>query len=251
MWDHTQSVFTYLNEVKNKRRAGYFVLIDPDRKNSDSIEARVEAANNQDVDAILVGGSLMMDGKYHQRVQKIKNLSDIPVIFFPGGVNQLNEYYDAMLFMSILSGRNPHYLIGEQVIAAPLVKDCGIETIPTAYLLIHGGSTTTVEFMSGTMPIPNDRSDIAVAHSLAAQYLGMKMVYLEAGSGAKYPVGNELIKSVKDNTDVLLTVGGGIKTPDQARERVKAGADFIVTGTVLESDSENNIMQSFADVIHS
>ncbi|NQV36621.1 MAG: geranylgeranylglyceryl/heptaprenylglyceryl phosphate synthase [Candidatus Marinimicrobia bacterium] len=251
MWnDISSNVFDYLKHVKNERGAGYFVLIDPDRKNAESIEDRVQTANENDVDAIFVGGSLMMDGKYHTRVEMIKKLSHIPVIFFPGGVNQLNSHYDAMLFMSILSGRNPHYLIGEQVIAAPLVKDAGIETIPTAYLLIDGGTTTTVEFMSGTMPIPNNRPDIAIAHALAAQYLGMKMVYLEAGSGAKYPVSNDLISGVKQNADVSLIVGGGIKTPEQAAEKVKAGADFIVTGTVIESESGSGLMKSFADAIH-
>ena len=252
MWnDSSDSVFDYLTRVKKERGAGYFVLIDPDRKNSESIEARVKAANENDVDAIFVGGSLMMDGKCHARTEEIKKLSNIPVIFFPGGANQLNRHYDAMLFMSILSGRNPHYLIGEQVIAAPLVKDAGIETIPTAYLLIDGGATTTVEFMSGTMPIPHNRPDITVAHALAAQYLGMKVVYLEAGSGAKHAVSNEMITAVKQNTDVLVIVGGGLKTPEQAAEKVKAGADFIVTGTVIESESGTGLMKAFAKAVHS
>ena len=129
------SVFTKLNSVINEKGAAYVVLIDPDRKNEDSLESHVESANNSNVDALFVGGSLMMDGKCNDRVKRIKDVSNVPVIFFPGGVGQLNSYYDAMLFMSVISGRNPHYLIGEQAIAAPMVKDIGIETIPTGYMI--------------------------------------------------------------------------------------------------------------------
>ena len=190
-------IYHYLFDVVKNRGAGYFVLIDPDQKNHSNIEDVVQVANESEVDALLVGGSLMMDAGNHDRVAKIKKNAKMPVIFFPGGVTQLNGYYDAMFFMSILSGRNPHYLIGEQAIAAPIVKDIGIETIPMGYLLIDGGTTTTVEFMSSTKPIPMDRPDITVAHALAAQYLGKKFVYLEAGSGAKYPVSLETIEAVK------------------------------------------------------
>ena len=177
-------VYNYLEKVIDEKGAAYVVLIDPDRKNESSLEARVESANQNDVDVLFVGGSLMMDGKCNDRVRRIKEVSTIPVVFFPGGVSQLNSHYDAMLFMSVISGRNPHYLIGEQTIAAPLVKDLGIETIPTGYMLLDGGAGSTVEFMSGTRPIPMNRSDVAVAHALAGQYLGMKLIYLEAGSGA-------------------------------------------------------------------
>jgi phosphoglycerol geranylgeranyltransferase len=174
----------------------------------------------------------------------------MPVIFFPGGVQQLNGHYDAMFFMSILSGRNPHYLIGEQVIAAPIVKDIGIETIPMGYLLIDGGITTTVEFISNTKPIPFNRSDITVAHCLAAQYLGKKLIYLEAGSGAENPVTPDTISAVKKSIEVPIIVGGGIKTPTAAKERVKAGADFIVTGTITEEKDNLGLMKEFADAIH-
>ena len=209
----------------------------------------VQNANRSGVDAILVGGSLMMDGGCCDRVARIKNVAKIPVIFFPGGVGQINKYYDAMLFMSVISGRNPHYLIGEQVIAAPIVKDLALETIPTGYMLLDGGSRTTVEFMSGSLPIPLDRPDIAVAHALAGQYLVMKLLYMEAGSGAKYPVPIETIEQIDRETNVSLVVGGGIRTPKEAAERVNAGASFIVIGTAIENSSE--IMAEFAIAIHS
>ena len=242
------SVFDKLTKAVKDKGAGFIILIDPDRKNDKKLETLVENANRSGVDAIFVGGSLMMDGGCHDRVARIKNVAKIPVIFFPGGVGQINEYYDAMLFMSVISGRNPHYLIGEQVIAAPIVKDLALEAIPTGYMLLDGGSATTVEFMSGSLPIPLDRPDIAVAHALAGQYLGMKLLYLEAGSGAKYPVPIEIIKQVASETNVSLIVGGGIRTPKAAAERVKAGASFIVAGTAIEKSSE--LMAEFSAAVH-
>jgi len=243
-------IYHYLLDVVENKGAGYFVLIDPDQKNHSNIEELVQAANESEVDALLVGGSLMMDAGNHDRVAKIQNNAKMPVIFFPGGVTQLNGFYDAMFFMSILSGRNPHYLIGEQAIAAPIVKDIGIETIPMGYLLIDGGTTTTVEFMSSTKPIPMDRPDITVAHALAAQYLGKKFVYLEAGSGAKFPVSLETIETVNNQIEIPIIVGGGIKTPKDAEERVNAGVSFIVTGTITEKSENLSVMKDFSEAIH-
>jgi len=242
------SVFKHLKSVIEKRGAAYVVLLDPDKKNDSSIESRVELANKSNVDALFVGGSLMMDGKCNDRVRRIKETSDVPVIFFPGGVGQLNAYYDAMLFMSVISGRNPHYLIGEQAIAAPMVKDIGMETIPTGYMLMDGGAGSTVEFMSGTRPIPMNRPDIAVAHALAGQYLGMKLIYLEAGSGAIHPVSNDVVHAVSESLDIPIIVGGGIRDVETASEKVKSGASIIVTGTVVEENS--SIMSEIADAVH-
>ena len=210
------SVFSQLNSVIDEKGAAYVVLIDPDRKNENLLESRVESANESGVDALFVGGSLMMDRKCKERVKRIKDVSNIPVIFFPGGVGQLNAYYDAMLFMSVISGRNPHYLIGEQAIAAPIVKDIGMETIPTGYILMDGGAGSTVEFMSGTRPIPMNRSDIAVAHALAGQYLGMKLIYLEAGSVAKDPLVKNVVEAVPVTLDIPVIVGGGIRNAETA-----------------------------------
>jgi len=243
-------VFKQLLDVKSEKGAGYIVLIDPDRKNEDTLAKQVTVANKSNVDALFVGGSLMMDSKHNERVAVIKKEADIPVIFFPGGLNQLNQYYDAILFMSLLSGRNPQYLIGEQVVAAPIINDLGIEVIPTGYLLFDGGANSTVEFMSDTKPLPMNRPDIAVAHALAAEYLGKKLIYLEAGSGATHAIPLEIIQQVATETNVPLIVGGGIRTPEAARERVAAGASFIVTGTILEENGNNVLMKEFADAIH-
>ena len=243
-------VYNHLLSVRKKKGAGYIVLIDPDKKSENDLADKVKKINNSGVDAIFVGGSLMMDGRCNERVAKIRSLAEIPVIFFPGGISQLNSHYDAILFMSIISGRNPHYLIGEQVIAAPIVKDLGIEVIPTGYLLLDGCSDSAVEFMSGTTPIPMDKPDISIAHALAAQYLGKKLIYLEAGSGAKQAVPNELIKEVDEHVDIPLIVGGGIRKPEVAREKVKAGASFVVTGTVIEENNNEDMLKNFAEAIH-
>ena len=243
------SVLSKLNDCVEKKGAGFIVLIDPDKKNDKNIDQLVEKAHQNGVDAIFVGGSIMMDGLYHKRVERIKSISEIPVILFPGGVNQINKHYDAMLFMSLLSGRNSHYLIGEQVIAAPIVKDYGIETIPTGYLLIDGGSPTSVEVISGTKPLPSNRPDIIVSHALAAQFLGMELIYLEAGSGALNEVPGDVVKKVADEINIGLIVGGGICTPEDANSIVNSGASFVVIGSAIEKSAE--LMEEFSSSIHS
>ena len=243
-------VYNHLLSVRKKKGAGYIVLIDPDKKSENDLQEKVKSINDSGVDAIFVGGSLMMDSRGSDRVSQIKSLAEIPVIFFPGGISQLNSHYDAILFMSIISGRNPHYLIGEQVIAAPIINDLGIEVIPTGYLLLDGDSNSAVQFMSGTAPIPMDKPDISIAHALAAQYLGKQLIYLEAGSGAKQAVTNELIKKVFEQVDIPMIVGGGIRTPEVAREKVESGASFVVTGTIIEENNNGNILKNFAEAVH-
>ena len=243
------SVLSKLNDCVVTKGAGFIVLIDPDKKNDKNIDYCVESANQNGADALFVGGSMMMDRLYHKRVERIKSIAEIPVILFPGGVNQLNKHYDAMLFMSLLSGRNSHYLIGEQVIAAPIVKDYGIETIPTGYLLVDGGSPTTVEFTSGTRPIPANRPDIVVSHALAGQFLGMQLIYLEAGSGALNKVSKEVVKRVANEINIGLIVGGGIRTPEDAKSIVDSGSSFVVVGSALEKST--TLMAEFSSAIHS
>ena len=244
------SVYAQLESVRRDKGAGYLVLIDPDTKNDGRVEALVESVNRSGADAILVGGSLMMDSSFGERAEKIKSLSDVPVILFPGSVSQLGPHFDAVLFMSIISGRNPTYLIGEQVIGAPIVKDLGLEPIPTGYMLFDGGGHSTVEIMSNSRPLPMNRPEIAVAHGLAGQYLGMKLLYLEAGSGASSPIPDETVRAVGDSCGIPIIVGGGITDPEIAAEKVKAGASFVVTGTVAESDDSANILRDFAAAIH-
>lgn len=245
-----KSILKYLMDVKRDRGAGYLVLIDPDRRNETILEDLVRHANESGADALLVGGSLIMDGRFQERAATIKGLADIPVILFPGAANQLGPYYDAVLFMSVISGRNPNYLISEQVIAAPIVKDLGLEPIPTGYMLFDGGGNSTVEFMSNSRPLPLNRSDIAVAHGLAAKYLGMQILYLEAGSGATSSVPNGTISELAAEVGLPLMVGGGIRTPEQAREKIGAGASFVVIGTVAEGQGGSDLLKEFARAIH-
>ena len=242
------SVFSNLNQTIKQRGSAYVVLIDPDKKNVNSLDQNIRVGNKSNVDAFFVGGSLMMDSESNNRVANIKKKSEIPLILFPGGVGQLSKHYDAMLFMSVISGRNSHYLIGEQVIAAPVVKDLGIETIATGYILLDGGTCTTVEFMSGTRPIPTSKIDIIIAHALAGQYLGMEAIYLESGSGAQSPVTIDVVTAVREVINIPIIIGGGIKSPETASELVKAGGSIIVTGTITEKDS--SLMSEIADAVH-
>ena len=242
------SVFDSIIDVVKNRGACFVTLIDPDNKNDDLIASQVEIANCSEVDAIFVGGSLMMDGKANDRVKIIKELSNVPVILFPGGVNQISPDYDAILFLSLLSGRNPHYLIGEQVISAPIIKDLGLEPIPTGYILLDGGAVTSVEFMSGTRPIPMEKKDIVASHALAGQYLGMKSIYLEAGSGAKNHVSEDIVEFVSNFISIPIIVGGGISSPEIASKLVKVGASIVVIGTAIEK--ELDCMPEFAKAIH-
>jgi putative glycerol-1-phosphate prenyltransferase len=171
-------------------------------------------------------------------------------VIFPGGVMQISPSADAILFLSIISGRNPQHLIGDQVLAAPIVKRIGLEAISTAYMLVESGRTTSAEFMSNTQPLPRHKPDIAVAHAMAAEILGFKMIYLEAGSGAEQSVPEEMIGAIAKHCSVPLIVGGGLRTPDDARKKVQAGAKFIVTGTVLEKNDNVSLIKEFASAIH-
>jgi phosphoglycerol geranylgeranyltransferase len=162
----------------------------------------------------------------------------------------LSPHADAILYLSLISGRNANFLIGEQVKAAPRLRQYGIESISTGYMLIDSGRQTSVGFMSGTTPLPRDKFDLAWAHALAAEYLGMQLVYLEAGSGAEYPVPDRMIAAVKAHINIPVLVGGGITTPEIAAQKVEAGADFIVTGTAIENSRSQTLMKQFADAVH-
>lgn len=240
---------SYLQKVIEKQDAGYFILIDPEVCHIEETAKLAHDIEDAGADAILLGGSLLTHD-LHPIAASIKEETALPIILFPGDSMHLTPHADAILYTSLISGRNPNYLIGEQVKAAPWIQQYGLEPIPTGYMLIEGGNRTAVEFMSGTDPIPRHKPDIAVPHALAAQYLGMQMVYLEAGSGAELPVPNDMISSVKETIQIPLIVGGGIRNPDMAAEKVKAGADFVVTGNILEKTGSSDLMKQFADAVH-
>lgn len=240
----------YLLQVQRERGAGFLLLIDPDRIDSIKFPTFIREATQAGVDAFLVGGSLMLSDEFEKTLRTMKDNTSKPIIIFPGSVSQVSGIADAILFLLLISGRNPDHLIGNQVIAAPIIKQMNLEAISTGYMLIEGGSVTSAEFMSNTKPIPREKPEIAIAHAQAAELIGLKMLYLEAGSGAKQSVPNEMIKNVAQHCSLPIIVGGGIRTPQEAKEKVQAGASFIVTGTIIEQNSDGSWIQEFAQAIH-
>jgi phosphoglycerol geranylgeranyltransferase len=226
------SIYSIISE-KGKRKIA--VLIDPDKNSEDSLSKIIDNCNKSGVDLIFTGGSLVI-GNTRDTVSYIKKKTRIPVIIFPGNVIQISDKADAILFLSLVSGRNPEYLIGQHVIAAPALRRSGIEVIPTAYILIENGKTTSVEYISNTLPIPADKPEIVVATAMAGEMLGMRLAYLEAGSGAAKSVSLGIISEVRKNISLPLLVGGGIRNGDEASSIFSAGADLIVVGSAIEQD---------------
>lgn len=211
------------------------LLVDPDKYSQESLALFVELAKETLPDCIMVGGSLVA-GSVEQVVQYIKLHTNIPVVLFPGNNHQLCNEADALLLLSLLSGRNADFLIGQHVVAAKAIRDSGIESISTGYILIDGGCSTSVEYMSNTKPIPRDKVEIIVATAIAGELIGNRMVYLEAGSGATIPVSKEAIQAVRQAISLPIIVGGGIRTVEQAKDAYLAGADMIVVGNAIEKD---------------
>lgn len=222
----------YKKSVNQKQLA---LLVDPDKYSQESLALFVELAKETLPDCIMVGGSLVA-GSVEQVVQYIKSHTNIPVVLFPGNSHQLCNEADALLLLSLLSGRNADFLIGQHVVAAKAIRDSGIESISTGYILIDGGCSTSVEYMSNTKPIPRDKVEIIVATAIAGELIGNRMVYLEAGSGAINPVSKEAIQAVRQAISLPIIVGGGIRTVEQAKDAYLAGADMIVVGNALEKD---------------
>ncbi len=235
----------------SKVRANYFCLLDPDKMTQEEAIEIARKCEENGADGLLVGGSIMLYNNFETNLKLIKENVKIPVLIFPGIFNFVSPYADALLLLSVVSSRNPQMLIGEQVRAAPLIKYHNLEAIGTAYMIIESGNSTSVHFMSGSMPLPRDKNDIAVVHALAAYYLGMKLIYMDAGSGARYPIPKEMIAAIKENVPLPLILGGGIKTPDEAVARAVAGADFLVTGNILEKKHDPKLIKEFANAIHS
>ena len=233
---------------QDRSRKKIAVLIDPDKPTDAQILSIVAKANAADVDFFFVGGSLLTTDSLEHCIKVIKANSDIPVLIFPGNSLQISKYCDGFLLLSLISGRNPEMLIGRHVIAAPYLKLFGNEIIPTGYMLIDSGRPTSVSYMSDTTPIPHDKDDIAMCTAMAGEMLGLKLIYLEGGSGAINPVSDSMISKVRQMIDIPLIVGGGISTPEMAAEKAKAGADVICIGTRFEEEPE--LLQRFADMIH-
>jgi len=228
--------YQHISESLKKRRL-FSLQVDPDKHNSESLVTIARYANSYAIDFLLVGGSLVST-PIDETIRILKSETDLPVIIFPGNILQISNLADGILLLCLISGRNPEYLIGNHVVAAPLLKQSGLEIIPTGYILIENGRSTSVEYISNTKPIPADKTDLAVATAMAGEMLGHRLLYLEAGSGAIEPVKTNLIAEVKKNIQIPLIVGGGIQQPEQIRKIYLAGADIIVVGTALENNAD-------------
>ncbi|MBD0260982.1 MAG: geranylgeranylglyceryl/heptaprenylglyceryl phosphate synthase [Cytophagales bacterium] len=223
-----------LNRTSGRR--SFAVLVDPDKTNPPACLQLSRAALENRVDFFLVGGSLLTTTFLNSTVRTLKAHSDIPVILFPGSNLHIDPSADAILLLSLISGRNPDFLIGQHVIAAPVLRKSKLEILPTGYMLIESGKPTTVSYISNTTPIPYDKPEVAACTAMAGEMLGLQLIYLDAGSGAQRPVSPRTIAAVRKSVEVPIVVGGGIATPQAAEDALQAGADVIVIGNGIEKD---------------
>lgn len=229
-------VLQQLYSAKKNNQRLFSLLIDPDKTGSNELERTAISAQNAGVDMFFVGGSLLVSNTLFDTVQIIKANCDIPVVLFPGDNMQVVPNADAILLLSVISGRNAEMLIGKHVVAAPRLKNSGLEIIPTGYMLIDSGKPTTASYMSNTNPLPHDKDDIAACTAMAGEMLGMKTIFMDGGSGALNSVSENMVRRVAEHVDVPIIVGGGLKTPEMAKARFDAGATVVVVGNAIEQN---------------
>ncbi|MBD99337.1 MAG: geranylgeranylglyceryl/heptaprenylglyceryl phosphate synthase [Verrucomicrobia bacterium] len=230
-----------LNNIKEKasnKLPQIALLIDPDKLNEAALIEMCKSAEKCNVDFLLVGGSLLTSGDLNTTVNTIKSNCNLKCLLFPGSASQISPEADGILFLSLLSSRNPEMLIGQQVVAAPYLRKTNLEVIPTAYMIVESGKQTTASYISNSNPIPADKAEIAASTALAGEYMGMAITYLDAGSGAQHPVPLEMIQKVREFTQNPIIVGGGINNQSAMTKAFEAGADVIVIGTAVEQDPE-------------
>ena len=245
----TETIYQSLVEKKAQGLKSFAVLIDPDKVTQQKIDELVTLSLKARVDYLFVGGSLVISNQLDNVVLQIKRNCSIPILLFPGSPSQLTPAADALLYLSLISGRNAELLIGQHVISAPSVKMSGLEIISTGYMVVDGGAPTTVSYISNAAPIPFDKNEIALCTAMAGEMLGMKVIYMDAGSGAKRPIPEGMIEMVARNIEIPLIVGGGIVDPEKAYRNCKAGADVIVIGNAIEKDSA--LIEEMSAAIHS
>jgi len=243
------TIFKSLEQRKKQGLKSFAVLIDPDKINTSILDELVDLSLAAKVDYLLVGGSLVISNHLDECVQHIKNKCSIPIILFPGSPSQISKYADGLLYLSLISGRNPELLIGQHVVSAPFVKQTGLELLSTGYMVIDGGAPTTVSYISNATPLPSDKNEIAMCTAMAGEMLGMKLIYMDAGSGAKKPITESMIELVAKNIKVPLIIGGGITGPEKVYLNCKAGADVIVVGNAIEKDE--SLIMEMASAVHS
>ncbi|SEW07689.1 putative glycerol-1-phosphate prenyltransferase [Chitinophaga sp. YR573] len=241
-------IYNSFIEKKAKGVKSFAVLIDPDKVTPSGITDLAAKCIAAKVDYIFLGGSLVITHHLDECVQQLKSSCDIPVVLFPGSPSQVSRYADALLYLSVISGRNPELLIGQHVLSAPAVKKSGLEVISTGYMVIDGGAPTTVSYISNTTPIPADKDDIAMCTAIAGEMLGMKVVYMDAGSGARKAITESMIARVSSQVSAPIIVGGGIRDAEKAYLNCKAGADIIVVGNAIEKDT--SLIKEIADAVH-
>jgi len=243
------AVLQQIEVAKGSGRKLLAVLIDPDFGQDEALlERTVQNACMAKADLIFVGGSLLTSAAFDRCVRLVKQWSDRPVVLFPGSPAQLSAHADAVLFLSLISGRNPELLIGHHVTAAPTVRALGLEAIPTGYMLVDGGKPTTVSYVSQTIPIPHDKPGIAAATAIAGELLGLRTIYMDTGSGALRTVSPAMIAAVRASVEAPIIIGGGIRDAATARELCEAGADVLVMGTAFEHDPE--LIFAMSEAVH-
>jgi phosphoglycerol geranylgeranyltransferase len=242
------NLYSQFLSAKQNSTKKFVVLIDPDKMRLGKIEKTLELAQIANVDYFFIGGSLIVNDMLDHVLKSMKEISQIPMILFPGNSFQLSYKADGILFLSLISGRNPELLIGNHVIAAPFLKVSPLEIISTGYMLVDGGVMTSVQYMSNTNPIPASKDDIAMCTAIAGEMLGLKQIYMDAGSGAKNPISESMIQTVSSVINIPLIIGGGISTPEKAAANAKAGADVIVVGNAIEKDPQ--LIVEMAAAVH-
>ncbi len=244
------SIHNHLLRIRSEKGAGFVVLIDPDKLDARELPRFAAACERAEVDAFFLGGSLLHATELEVYVRCLKEATNLPVIGFPGYLSQIAGALDAVLFLSVVSGRNPEFLFGQHVHAAPIIRRLGIEPISTGYLLIESGRTTTAQYMSHSMPIPRHKCDVAAATALAAEMLGMRMLFADAGSGADLIIPDEMVSAIAETCSVPLIVGGGLTTPEDVARKVQSGASFVVVGNAIERNPDSTYIADLAAAAH-
>ncbi|HWZ21639.1 MAG TPA: geranylgeranylglyceryl/heptaprenylglyceryl phosphate synthase [Cytophagaceae bacterium] len=243
-----KSIYTSLQEKKLKKQKSFAVLLDPDKLDESACKRMVKLGVENKIDYFFVGGSLLTDDSLSRTIAIVKAESAIPVVIFPGSNTQICNEADAILLLSLISGRNADALIGQHVIAAPILKQSGLEILSTGYMLVDCGKQTTVSYISNTTPIPHDKPAIAACTAMAGEMLGLKLIYLDGGSGALNPVGTDMIRLVRKSVEAPIIVGGGINTREKAYNALMAGADLIVVGNGIEKNPE--LLSEVSSIVH-
>ena len=242
------NVYQYIQDNRKAGKKLFAILIDPDKQSKEELKQIVEKAKSAKVDLFFVGGSLLTNNSLDSCLEILKRNSDIPVVLFPGNAMQVNDKADAILFLSLISGRNAEMLIGKQVITAPILKQSSLEVLSTGYMLIDSGKPTTVSYMSNTTPIPYEKNAVAACTAMAGEMLGLKCIFMDGGSGALTPISEKMIDTVRQSIDTPLIIGGGISSGKKAAANCQAGADIIVVGNAIEKDE--NLIEEIANAIH-